>query len=209
MITAGTVDEFDTNKLSFTLTPSQYINLTRTILDCHLSYYFDPESKKWQNKKPMPTTGSTISVEGILTNVKRGFNHRLTFEVEIDNIAYFNRSSETSSSGSRCKSMFSPIPILSLISHLNFKTPLLHLLLHVTDLITTPPPKQCSPISSGKRKDNPDPDREDVKHSHTSSLTKKRRLKFCYIISNFFTFRIQKKKKNSQYIHLCFQIFKI
>ena len=143
MITAGTVDEFDTNKLSFTLTPSQYINLTHTVLDCHLSYYFDPESKKWQNKKPMPTTGSTISVEGILMNVKRGFKRRPTFEVEIDSIAYFNRSSETSSSGSRCKSMFSPILITSLISHLNFKTPLLHLLLHVTGLTTTPPPKQC------------------------------------------------------------------
>ena len=34
--------------------------------------------------------------------------------------------------------MFSPMPILSLISHLNFKTPLLDLLLHVTGLITTP-----------------------------------------------------------------------
>ena len=199
MITAGTVNEFDTNKLSFTLTPSQYINLTHTVLDCHLSYYFDPESKKWQNKKPMPTTGSAISVEGILTNVKRGFNRRPTFEVEIDNIAYFNRSSETSSSGSRCKSMFSPMPILSLISHLNFKTPLLHLLLHVTGLITTPHRANEKTILILTAK---------MSNILTLQVRSKKKIKILLHSFQFLYFPYPKKKKISIY-SLCFQIFKI
>ena len=44
----------------------------------------------------MPITGTTISVTGMLTNVKRGFNRTITLEIELDNIAYLNRQTGTS-----------------------------------------------------------------------------------------------------------------
>ena len=49
----------------------------------------------------MPTTGSLISVTGSLTKIKRGFNQKPTFQIEIDNVAYLNRSSGNPSSTSQ------------------------------------------------------------------------------------------------------------
>ena len=96
ILASGITDNFDSPNLTFTLTPSQYINLSRTILDCPISCYFDSESKKWKGKKPMPVTGTTISVTGMLTKIKRGFNRTITLEIELDNIAYLNRQTTTS-----------------------------------------------------------------------------------------------------------------
>jgi hypothetical protein len=104
IIASGVVDEFDSANLTFKLTPSQYINLLHSVSDCVLYCYFDSQSKKWQNKKPMPSTGSTVSITGILTRVKRGFDRKPTFEVELDNIAYLAHVSGPSTSASQCKS---------------------------------------------------------------------------------------------------------
>lgn len=177
IITSGTVDEFDTTKLTFILSPSQYINLTHTILDCRLLCFFDPESKKWQNKKPMPSTGSTVSVAGTLTKIKRTFKSRPTFEIEIDNIAYLNRSSGASSSTSHRKS-----PLWSKPTYLTPK---------ILDPTTSSPASRHrfnynittesipSPTSLGKRKKsdtdlNPEPSTENPKRSHTVISTEKK-----------------------------------
>jgi hypothetical protein len=57
ILASGIADNIDLTNLTFTLSPSQYINLPHTVLDCPLSCFFDLDSKKWKNKKPMPTTG--------------------------------------------------------------------------------------------------------------------------------------------------------
>jgi hypothetical protein len=106
IIASGVVETFDSVNLTFDLTPSQYINLPHTALDCRLSCFFDPDSKKWQAKKPMPTSGSTVSITGILTKIKRGFDRKPTFVIEIDNIVYLTRLSGTSTSTSEGKSIF-------------------------------------------------------------------------------------------------------
>jgi hypothetical protein len=92
IIASGIIDDIDPSNFTFSLNPSQYMNLPRAHSDCPLSCFFDPDSKKWKTKKPMPTTGSVISVIGFLTKIKCGFDHNLTFQVELDNIAYLNRS---------------------------------------------------------------------------------------------------------------------
>jgi hypothetical protein len=93
IIASGITGEFDSANLTFTLTPSQYITLPHTILECPISCFIDSDSKKWKNKKPMPISGTTISITGILTKIKRDFNHKPTFEIELDNIAYLGRQS--------------------------------------------------------------------------------------------------------------------
>jgi hypothetical protein len=98
IIASGITADFDSTNLTFFLTPSQYINLPHTVLDCPISCFIDSESKKWKNKKPMPTTGTTISVSGALSKVKRDHNHKPIFELELDNIAYLNRQPGGSSS---------------------------------------------------------------------------------------------------------------
>lgn len=100
IVASGITENFDSANLTFTLTPSQYINLSHTVLDCPLSCFIDSESKKWKTKKPMPITGSTISITGMLNKVKRGFNHAITFEIELDSIAYLGRQSASLTSPS-------------------------------------------------------------------------------------------------------------
>jgi hypothetical protein len=97
IIASGVTGEVDSANLTFNLNPSQYINLPHIVLDCPISCFIDSESKKWKNKKPMPITGTTISISGELTKIKRDFNRHPTFEIELDNIAYLGRQSGASS----------------------------------------------------------------------------------------------------------------
>jgi hypothetical protein len=100
VIASGVTGDFDITNLTFTLTPSQYINLPHTVLECPVSCVIDSESKKWKNKKPIPITGSTISISGFLTKVKRDTNGKASFEIELDNIAYLGRQPAEGSSAS-------------------------------------------------------------------------------------------------------------
>jgi hypothetical protein len=106
IVASGSVTDFDSSNFTFSLNPSQYINLPHSSLDCHLFCFFDSESKKWKNKKPMPTTGSTISITGFLTRVKRGFNQNRTLHIELDNIAYLSRTSSSGPSASLSQRLF-------------------------------------------------------------------------------------------------------
>jgi hypothetical protein len=116
IIASGVTGDFDSTNLTFTLNPSQYINLPRSILNCPISCFIDSESKKWKTKKPTPISGTTISVTGMLTKIKRDSNRRPTFEIELDNIAYLQvgRQSGTSSGSSNHKSL---ITIITLLIH--------------------------------------------------------------------------------------------
>ena len=97
---SGITDHFDSNNLTFTLMPTQYINLPHTVLDCPLLCFFDSNSKKWKSKKPLPTTGSPISksITGMLMKIKCDINRKPTFEIELDNIVYLSRLPGASSS---------------------------------------------------------------------------------------------------------------
>lgn len=133
----------------------------------------------------MPTNGSTISLTGTLTKIKRGLDHKASLEVELDNIAYLNRSSVGLSSTSQ---RVSPFFILHIRTTSHFH-PYLHFKESTTSFPTsrsrfnynttspfanTPQP---SPIPLGKRKqtltdsddDHPDPSTPDTKRSCTSS----------------------------------------
>jgi len=46
IIASGVTEDFNSANLSFTLTPSQYINLPHTVLNCPISCFIDAESKK-------------------------------------------------------------------------------------------------------------------------------------------------------------------
>jgi hypothetical protein len=120
IIASGIVDNYDSSNFTFTLNPSQYINLSHTVLHCDIFCFFNPDSKKWRSKKPMPTTGSVTSVVGILTKIKRGFERKRTFQLELDNVAFLtpNRSSGTSGPTSQCMSPFllSKLPLNSIIN---------------------------------------------------------------------------------------------
>ena len=96
IIASGITGECDSANLTFTLTPSQYINLPHTVLDCPISCFIDSESKKWKTKKPMPTTGTSISLSGFLMKIKRDINRKPSFEIELDNIAYLGHPSASS-----------------------------------------------------------------------------------------------------------------
>lgn len=48
----------------------------------------------------MAITGTTISVTGTLTRIKRDADHKPTFEIELENIAYLSRQSVTSNNPS-------------------------------------------------------------------------------------------------------------
>ena len=51
------------------------------------------KKKIGKRKKPLAMTSSTISITGVLTKIKRGFNCSITFEIKLDNIAYLSRQS--------------------------------------------------------------------------------------------------------------------
>jgi hypothetical protein len=93
IIASGITGDFDSGALTFNLTPSQYINLPHTILTCPIYCFIDSESKKWKGRKPLPTTGTTVSVSGTLTKIRRDADRHPTFEIELDNIAYLSRQS--------------------------------------------------------------------------------------------------------------------
>jgi len=94
----GTATAYDSTNSTFSMTPSQYINLSRSVLPFPIFCFIDPDSPRWKNKKPVPTTGSTISIGGFLTKIKRGNDGQPLFEIELDSIAYLARQSTPSTS---------------------------------------------------------------------------------------------------------------
>jgi hypothetical protein len=125
----------------------------------------------------MPITGTTISVTGTLTKVKRGFNRTITFEIELDNIAYLNRQSGAST-GSSNRTFNQKIKIPSNF-HFKFEgvtsstTPSRHgnrFNYDSTTLLSAVSKPGPSSISLGKRKETDDNVSEhDEKRSHTAS----------------------------------------
>ena len=49
ILASGITENFDSTNLTFTLRPSQYINLSRTILDCPISCYFQKMERQKNN----------------------------------------------------------------------------------------------------------------------------------------------------------------
>ena len=104
--------------------------------------------------------------------------------------------------------MFSPMLITSLISHLNFKTPLLHLLLHVTGLTTTPPPKQCPLLFHQANEKTILILTAKMPNILALQVRPKKKIKILLHSFQFLYFPYPKKKKNSQYIHFAFKYLK-
>ena len=90
VVASGITRESDPTNLTFSLTPSQFVNLSHSVLDCPLSCYIDPESGKWGIKKPLPVIGSTISISGFLMKIERNADRQPTFVIKLDNIAYLS-----------------------------------------------------------------------------------------------------------------------
>ena len=89
----GTVTRFDMENRSFTMTPTQYIALTRATSPFPIHGHFaDSDSKKrWGADGPKVATGSTVTLGGSLQRVVREHNidRPLEFaQVEVNNIAY-------------------------------------------------------------------------------------------------------------------------
>jgi hypothetical protein len=185
IIASGVTENFDSAHLTFALNPSQYINLPRSQLTCPISCFIDPESKKWKTKKPMPISGTTISVTGMLTKIKRDSDHHPIFEIELDNIAYLQigRQSGGSTGPSTSESL-----ILIAICFLarTHRTKIKHLAsstsisqhskrFNYDSAVPYSNIPLSSPIALGKRKEEErDPDlgeasEHDSKRSHTAS----------------------------------------
>ena len=161
---SGTSDEIDPASLTFNFTPSQFINLPHKVLDCLLTCFIDPDSKKWKNKKPLPTTGAMISVTGILTKIKRDSTHKIIFQVELDSIAYLpHQSGGTTSSSNRLDGP------LATTSHTTGRFDYDNIIIPSSTNPPTPPP-----VTLGKRKVQDtleDSSQTDEKRSHTASDT--------------------------------------
>jgi len=98
VIASGITISYDNTNFTFSMTPTQYLNLSHSALPFPIFSFIDPESAKWKNKKPVPSTGSTISIGGFLTKIKRDDDNQPVFEIELDTIAYLARQSTASTS---------------------------------------------------------------------------------------------------------------
>ena len=98
VIATGTTTSYDSTNFTFSMMPTQYLNLSHSSLPFPIFSFIDPQSPKWKNKKPVPSTGSTISIGGFLTKIKRDDNNQPAFEIELDSIAYLARQSMASTS---------------------------------------------------------------------------------------------------------------
>ncbi|KAF8954245.1 hypothetical protein BDZ97DRAFT_1928530 [Flammula alnicola] len=164
IMATGATTAYDSVNLTFSMVPSQYINIPRTVLEFPISCFIDAESKKWKNKKPMPTTGSTISIGGFLTKIKRDADRQPTFEIELDNIAYLGRQSVTSAGN---------------IANPSSSTTISRNRFNYDDALSSSP--LLSPIATGKRKQTENKDSEDeseedhkAKRTHTDEESKEK-----------------------------------
>lgn len=90
----GTVDSFNSNDHTFTMTPSQYIVLTHSSLPFPIHGHFAnwDSKKRWGPEGPKVTVGTTITFGGLLQTVvcERNIDKRLEYaEIEVTTISYF------------------------------------------------------------------------------------------------------------------------
>lgn len=174
IIASGITQECDPTNFTFTLTPSQYINLAHTVLDCPISCFIDSESKRWKSKKPMPTTGTNISLSGTLTKIKRDINRKPTFELELDNIAYLAHQSGSSTNISNRTFHITSLnqTFLKQSQGTSSSIPTSHTRFNYDSILPSSEssiPTMPSPVALGKRKQSDDETSEhDEKRSHTA-----------------------------------------
>lgn len=90
----GTVTSFDADEHTFTMSPNQYIVLSRTSLPFPIYAHFANSSstKRWGPQGPKVFVGSTITFGGLFEKVvcERTINRKLEYaQVEVHYIAYF------------------------------------------------------------------------------------------------------------------------
>ena len=90
----GTVTSFDADEHTFTVSPTQYIVLSRTSLPFPIHAHFANSSstKRWGSEGPKVFVGSTVTFGGLLEKVvcERTLHKRLEYaQVEVHHIAYF------------------------------------------------------------------------------------------------------------------------
>ena len=90
----GTVTSFDADEHTFTMSPNQYIVLSRTSLPFPIYTHFANSSytKRWGSQGPKVFVGSTITFGGLFEKVicERTMEKKLEYaQVEVHHIAYF------------------------------------------------------------------------------------------------------------------------
>ena len=175
----GTVTKFDMGDRSFTMTPTQYIPLTRVTSPFPIHAHFaDSNSKKrWGTDGPKVATGSTVTLGGSLQRVVREHNidRPLEFaQVEVTNIAYLGTTrgpATTSHTGMFTVSQHKP-PALIVLSQLENGSPKNRKRWNWNDLQKSSPDSHSfasSSQSKGKRKrdSNDSDDDEPAKREKT------------------------------------------
>ena len=102
----GCVSTFNSEDRSFTITPTQYVGLTRAASPFPIHAHFaDSNSKRWGVDGPKVAVGSTITIGGSFQRIVREhtIDRALEFaQVEVSNIAYVvGRGSNLSSTSTR------------------------------------------------------------------------------------------------------------
>lgn len=88
----GTMDQSDSTKNSFHITPNQYLTLPKSVAPFPTSLTILAASKRWGDKKPHPGKGLTVTADGHLLEVKRGVEKTVSsFDIEMANIVFLTQ----------------------------------------------------------------------------------------------------------------------
>ena len=117
----GTVSSFDADEHTFTMSPNQYIVLSRTSLPFPIYAHFANSSstKRWGPHGPKVFVGSTITFGGLFEKVvcDRTHEKRLKYaQVEVHYIAYFGTQGNLSMTPPRMSSSYNTLPNINLQS---------------------------------------------------------------------------------------------